>query len=317
MSTVCADRVVVTGLGAVCAAGNDPETIWKAICAGRSAMAPVTQWDTAGWPRRIAAEIQGLNPRSLVSDRKIHKLIRRSDLFGLAATDRAIEHSGLAAYRETLEESDAARFSDRTGVYVGAGGGTFASQYDFFPLFDEANGSQEAFGHELGSQVNPMWLLRTLPNNVLCHVGIRHGLKGPNACITNHSVSGTLAIIEATEAVRHGEAERAVAVAHDAPIEPQMMLYYHDAGLIAEQTIRSFDAHRDGSLFGEGGGGARRRDAGVRVAAWRADSRRGARPRASRRKRWVRWQSAPTARAWSGQRNWRWKAPAFGRRTSA
>ena len=31
---------------------------------------------------------------------------------------------------------------------------------------------------ELGNAVNPMWLLRTLPNNVLCHVGIRNGLKG-------------------------------------------------------------------------------------------------------------------------------------------
>ena len=45
--------------------------------------------------------------------------------------------------------------------------------------------------------VNPMWLLKSLPNNVLCHVGIRFGIKGPNACITNHSVSGLLAIVEA------------------------------------------------------------------------------------------------------------------------
>ena len=175
---MCADRVLITGLGAVCAAGTDPESIWNAVCDGQSAMAPVTQWDTTGWPRRIAAEIPDLKPRSLVPDRKIHKLIRRSDLFGLAATDRAIEHSGLVTYRETLGDADAARFSDRTGVYVGSGGGTFSSQYDFLPLFEEADGSQEAFGSELGSQVNPMWLLRSLPNNVLCHVGIRHGLKG-------------------------------------------------------------------------------------------------------------------------------------------
>ena len=47
------------------------------------------------------------------------------------------------------------------------------------------------FGRELAATVNPMWLLRSLPNNVLCHIGIRHGLKGPNACITNHSVSGS------------------------------------------------------------------------------------------------------------------------------
>ncbi len=99
-----------------------------------------------------------------------------------------------------------------------------------------------------------MWLLRTLPNNVLGHIGIRHGLKGPNACITNHSVGGTLAVIEAMEALRHGEADRAVAVGHDAPIEPQMVLYYHRLGLLASQALRPFDARHDGSLFGEGAG---------------------------------------------------------------
>lgn len=247
------ERIVVTGSGAICAAGEDPAAIWETICAGRSALGPVKQWDTTGWPRRIAGEIPDLNPRSLIPDRKIHKLIRRSDLFGLYATGGAIDQAGLIAHRDTLDEPAADRFSDGTGVYVGSGGGTFSSQYDFFPLFDAAQGSAETFGAELSSQVNPMWLLRTLPNNVLCHVGIRYGLKGPNACITNHSVSGMLAIIEAAEALRNGEAERAIAIAHDAPIEPQMMLYYHNVGLIAEETIRPFDAGRDGSLFGEGG----------------------------------------------------------------
>ncbi len=80
-----------------------------------------------------------------------------------------------------------------------------------------------------------MWLLQTLPNNVLCHVGIRHGLKGPNACITNHSVSGMLAIVEAMEGLRQGEADRAVAVGHDAPIEPQAILYCHRVGLLAQE----------------------------------------------------------------------------------
>ena len=70
-----------------------------------------------------------------------------------------------------------------------------------------------------------MWLLRTLPNNVLCHVGIRNRLKGANACITNHSVGGTLAVIEAAEALRNGEADRALAIGHDTPIEPQNVLY--------------------------------------------------------------------------------------------
>jgi 3-oxoacyl-[acyl-carrier-protein] synthase-1 len=188
----------------------------------------------------------------LLQDRKIQKLIRRSDVFGLYAAGEAIAASGLTQYRDTLDETQSIRYSDRTGVYVGSGGGSYQSQYDYLPLLSAVHGELPEFGRQLADSVNPMWLLRTLPNNVLCHVGIRHHLKGPNACITNHSVSGMLAVIEAAHALRDGEAERAVAVGHDAPIEPQAVLYFHQLGLLAQDTIRSFDRDRDGTLFGEG-----------------------------------------------------------------
>lgn len=245
-------RIVITGVGAVCAAGRDPGTILDAVRAGRSAIAPIRRWDTAQWPPTAAGEIVELNPRDMVDDRKLHKLIRRTDLFGLYAADRAIESSGMLTHRATLDAGAAAAYSDRTGVYVGSGGGNYEGQYDYFPLLTTAQEELPAFGRELSSVVNPMWLLRTLPNNVLGHIGIRHGFKGSNACITNHSIGGLLAVIEAAEALRNGEADRALAVGHDAPIEPQMVLYYHDVGLLAKETIRPFDARRDGSLFGEG-----------------------------------------------------------------
>ncbi|HJU21026.1 MAG TPA: beta-ketoacyl synthase N-terminal-like domain-containing protein, partial [Casimicrobiaceae bacterium] len=130
----------------------------------------------------------------------------------------------------------------------------FENQYDFFPLMSESHGDLRQFGRDLADTVNPMWLLRTLPNNVLCHVGIRNRLKGANACITNHSVGGTLAVIEATEALRNGEADRALAIGHDTPIEPQNILYYHQCGLLSRDALRPFDAKREGSVFGEGAG---------------------------------------------------------------
>jgi 3-oxoacyl-[acyl-carrier-protein] synthase-1 len=247
-------RVVITGTGAVCGAGRTPDEILDAVQAGRSAVAPIRQWDTAGWPVRMAAEIADYNPTALVEDRKLHKLIRRTDLLGLYAAGRAIAASGLAAYRDGLAPEEAAAVSDRIGVYVGSGGGAYQNQYDYFPLLTAAGEDLQAFGRELGANVNPMWLLRTLPNNVLCHVGIRYGLKGANACVTNHVVGGALAVVEAAAGLRAGEADRAVAIGHDAPIEPQMVLYYHSVGLFATEAVRPFDAARDGSLFGEGAG---------------------------------------------------------------
>ena len=245
-------RIVVTGTGAVCAAGNTPATILDRIRSGATAIGPIGQWDTTGWPVAVAGEIADFNARAMVEDRKLHKLIRRTDLVGLYAAGRAIAGSGFVEHRAELTEADAAVYSDRTGAYVGSGGGNYQNQYDFFPLFTEAHGELPAFGRELGNTVNPMWLLRTLPNNVLGHIGIQYVLKGPNACITSHSVGGLLAIIEAAEGIANGEADRALAVGHDTPIEPQMQLYYHRVGLLASTSLRPFDAARDGSLFGEG-----------------------------------------------------------------
>lgn len=247
-------RIVVTGTGAVCAAGMHPDAILETVRAGKSAIGPVRQWDTAGWPVRDAGEVADFDARKLVDDRKLHKLIRRTDLFGLYAASTAIDASGILVHRATQDAAAAAIYSDRTGVYVGSGGGSYENQYDFFPLLTVAGGDLPTFGRELANTVNPMWLLRTLPNNVLGHIGIRHGLKGPNACITNHSVGGTLAVIEAMEGLRHGEADRAVAVGHDTPIEPQLVLYYQRLGLLASEVLRPFDARHDGSLFGEGAG---------------------------------------------------------------
>ena len=202
----------------------------------------------------MAGEIANFNAREMVDDRKLHKLIRRTDLLGLYAAGQAIDHAGLAAHRDTLAGDAAATYSDRTGVYVGSGSGNFENQYDYFPLLATAKGSLPEFGRELANTVNPMWLLRSLPNNVLGHIGIKYGLKGSNACITSHSCSGSLAVIEGMEALRNGEADRVVAVGHDAPIEPQMVLYYYRLGLIASDTLRPFDVARDGSVFGEGAG---------------------------------------------------------------
>ena len=238
----------------MCSGGKSPGDILASVRSGTSSIAPIRQWDVAQWPTRMAGEVANFNAREMVEDRKLHKLIRRTDLFGLYAAGRAIEGAEFAAYRDTLSPDAAATFNDRTGVYVGSGSGNFENQYDYFPLLAAAKGSLPEFGRELANTVNPMWLLRSLPNNVLGHIGIKYGLKGSNACITSHSCSGSLAVIEGMEALRNGEADRVVAVGHDAPIEPQMVLYYYRLGLIASETLRPFDVARDGSVFGEGAG---------------------------------------------------------------
>ncbi len=245
-------RIVITGTGAVCGAGLTIDTIWEAIVNGRSALAPISRWDATGWPVKVAAEVRGVDNRTLVEDRKLHKLILRTDLFGIYAAGAAIQQSGLTAHRDALDPAGAAQFNDRSGVISGSGGGTYQNSYDFFPALSAVGGDLSKFGAESCSTVNPMWLLRNLPNNVLCHVGIRHNFKGTNACITNQCVSGIMAVAEAAAAIRAGEADRVIAVGHDTPIDAETVLNYYQVGLMSPNALRPFDRRRDGTVFGEG-----------------------------------------------------------------
>jgi len=245
-------RLVITGSGAVCGAGLGVAAIWDAIVNGRTAVSAIRQWDATRWPVSIAAEVNGVDNRTLVEDRKLHKLISRTDMFGLYAAGAAVQQSGLTVHRDTLESGAVAKFNDRTGVFAGSGGGAYRSHHDFFPLLTASGGDLQSFGRELGATVNPMWLLKNLPNNVLCHIGIRHSFKGTNACITNQCMGGVMAIAEAAASIRAEEADRAVAVGHDAPVEPETLLNYYNLGLLSGTAVRSFDRQRDGTVFGEG-----------------------------------------------------------------
>jgi 3-oxoacyl-[acyl-carrier-protein] synthase-1 len=244
--------IFITGLGAVCGAGLTPETIWAAVLEGKSAVGPINQWDASRWPVQRAAEVTGVSDATLVTDRKLHKFISRTDRFGLYATEQALKQSGLLVHREKMDPDAAALFNDRSGIFVGSGGGAYQNSYDFFPTLTAAGGDLQAFGREVESTVNPMWLLTRLPNNVLCYIGIRHGFKGTNACVTNQCVGGVLAVAEAVAAIRVGEADRAVVAGHDAPIEPETLFHYYQVGLLAQDDLRPFDRARNGTVLGEG-----------------------------------------------------------------
>ena len=245
-------RLVITGNGAVCGAGGDPDHILENVLAGRSALAPIASFDAALFRGGFAAEVRDYDGGKLLGDRKLLKFVRRSDVFGIYAGTQAAEQAGLAQWRATLAAAKAAQYSDQTGCYVGSGGGNAQVNFDFFPLMAETKNDLRQFGHELSNLVNPMWLLRSLPNNVLCHLSIRQQLKGPNGCITNHATSGLLSLIESAWTLREGDAQRVLAVGHDAPIEPQYLLYLASAGLIGQDRLRPFDEKHDGCLLGEG-----------------------------------------------------------------
>ena len=225
------EKIVITGSGIVCGSGATVEDVWSTLISGVTSVAPYERWNGEKWPVKVASEVKE-NNRTLVPDRKLHKTISRTDMLGIYASEKAIENSGILQHREGLSEEEVVTFNDRTGLIVGSGGGNYTSNYDYLPLMHEAKGELHAFGTELSAQVTPMWLLKNLPNNVLCHVGIRGQFKGTNACITNQCASGIMAVAESASAILNDEADRIIAAGHDAPFEPEMVLYYYKLELI-------------------------------------------------------------------------------------
>ena len=55
-------RVAVTGLGVCCPAGNDLDTFWTTLLAGRSTAGPIVGFDTSEHPVKFACEVREFDP---------------------------------------------------------------------------------------------------------------------------------------------------------------------------------------------------------------------------------------------------------------
>ena len=101
-------RVVVTGLGLICAVGNTSAETWSNLLAGKSGVATITGFDTSGFACTIAAEVKNFDPLNFIEKKEVKKMGRFIHLC-MAATDEAVRMSGLNVTPE---------ISERVGVNV-------------------------------------------------------------------------------------------------------------------------------------------------------------------------------------------------------
>lgn len=247
-------KIVITGCGGLSAAGDSISSMWESITTGKSGIGPIKRFGTEGFTPPLGGEIKDYDPKKLLTDRKLLKLISRHDVLGLNAADQALKMSGLIAHRDALPEDAKESFNYRTGLFVGSASSKYSQQYDYLPTLTRCKGEMSSFGPAMSETVNPMWLLRVLPNNVLAHVSMQYGINGENQNVMNHVVSGFQAVLEAYYALQTGRADRAVAIAYDAEAELHNWIYYHSIGILSDEAIRSFDSKRNGTLLAEGAG---------------------------------------------------------------
>ena len=105
------DKVVITGIGAVAPNGNNVNEFWTSLTNGISGIGPITYFDSSNHRVKIAGELNGFQPDSIVDSKEIRKLDPFS-IYALVATQEAISMSGLDS--ESLNP-------DRIGVTIGTG----------------------------------------------------------------------------------------------------------------------------------------------------------------------------------------------------
>jgi len=152
--------IVITGLGAITPLGNDVETFWSNLTAGRSGVGPITRFDATAFATRIAAEVRDFDP-TLYMDRKDAKRNDRFVQLCIAAAQQAV-----TAARLDISALDA----DRVGVIVGSGIGgieTFETQHRH--ILEKGP-----------DRVSPFFIPMMISNMASGQVSIALGAKGPN-----------------------------------------------------------------------------------------------------------------------------------------
>lgn len=231
-------RVVVTGLGTVNPLGNTVAESWAAAKAGQCGIAPITQFDTAGFKCKLAAEVKGFDPEAVVDKKELRKMARFT-LLALAAANEAIQDSGL----------DPEANAKTTGVILSSGIGGL-------PTIEE----QHTRGEEKGMEkVSPYFVPMSIANMAAAQVAIRFGLKGMCTCPVTACAGGTNAVGDAFHYIRDGYAEVMLCGGTESSLTPLAVGGFTSMKALCqnEDPARAsipFDAERSGFVMGEGAG---------------------------------------------------------------
>jgi 3-oxoacyl-[acyl-carrier-protein] synthase II len=234
------DRVVITGLGGVCPLGNDLQTAWDALIAGKNGVGPITRFDAAGFDVRFAAEVKGFDASRYIPAKEQRRIDRYAQ-FAVAASEMAVLDAGL-----DREKVDGERF----GVLIGSGIGgmeTFEAQHAV--LVEKGPG-----------RVSPFFIPMMISNMASGHVSIRFGARGPNYSPVSACSSGAHAIGEGFRSIQRGDADVVLCGGAEATITPMAVAGFASMKALSTRNddparaSRPFDADRDGFVIGEGAG---------------------------------------------------------------
>jgi 3-oxoacyl-[acyl-carrier-protein] synthase II len=236
-----ARRVVITGMGAVTVLGTGLRTFWEGLLAGRSGIRKITHFDASAMPCQIAGEVPDFDPEQFM-DRKEARRMAGSSQMALAAAKMAIDDAGMSTPMQDTE---------RTGV-------SFGTSIGGLEKFDEGISTLRTQGL---ARVNPFTIPLGLPNVPAFLISQQFQCLGPNTTVATACATGTQAVGDGFEFIRHGRADVVVTGGTEA-----LILDFAIAGFCAMRALpvnyndnpqaasRPFTIDREGFVFSEGCG---------------------------------------------------------------
>lgn len=234
-------RVVITGIGVVSPIGNDLETFWQSLLAGRSGIRPIQAFDTSDYDCKIGGEVVGFDPAEFFKEKKDARRADRYCQLGVAASAMAMRDCGMDV--NAIDPT-------RVGVMLSSGiGGLQTLESAHSQLMLKGPG-----------RVSPFTIPMMIANIASGIVSMEYGLRGPNMSIVTACATSNHNIGEAWRIIKFGDADAMVAGGSEASITPMGLAGFGNMKALSlrnddpERASRPFDKDRDGFVMGEGAG---------------------------------------------------------------
>ena len=233
-------RVVVTGLGMLTPVGNDVETTWRSIVAGKSGIKPIETFDVSAYSTRFGGSIRDFDAGRYFDAKEARKM----DVFiqyGMAAGIQAIEDAGLVVTEEN---------APRIGAAIGSGIGGLNH---IEKCYDIINGSGPR-------RISPFFVPGSIINMIAGNLAIKYGFKGPNLALTTACTTGTHCIGLAGRLIAYGDADAMIVGGSEMATTPVGLGGFAAARALStrnddpQAASRPWDRDRDGFVLSDGAG---------------------------------------------------------------
>ena len=209
-------RVVLTGMGTVNPLAADLAGYWEALCAGRSGVSPIEQFDTSAFRVRFGGEVKHFKPEAVLEPRAARRLDRFAQ-FALVAAHAAVKDSGLDFGRADPY---------RCGVVFGSGIGGL-------------NEFEEQHSRYLGGgpgRISPFVVPKMIVNSAAGTISIEFGLRGPNTAIATACASAAHAVADAMRAIQYDHADVMISGGSESTITPMGLGGFCSARALSERN---------------------------------------------------------------------------------